>query len=75
MIEGIKAGADIIEVDIRATKDGVIVLAHDEHISTEHGVKRIADLSVEELNSFYKGCPYHQAAGSFYRLFVKVIES
>ncbi|MFB9758984.1 glycerophosphodiester phosphodiesterase [Ectobacillus funiculus] len=57
VIEGIKAGADIIEVDIRATKDGVIVLAHDEHISTEHGVKRIADLSVEELNSFTKDAP------------------
>ncbi|OQP06094.1 hypothetical protein B1691_17245, partial [Geobacillus sp. 47C-IIb] len=34
ILEGIKAGADIIEVDVRATKDGVAVLLHDEKIVT-----------------------------------------
>jgi glycerophosphoryl diester phosphodiesterase len=47
--KGINAGADIIEVDIRATKDGIVVLLHDEHISTGSGHYRIQDLTFEEL--------------------------
>ncbi|QNU31519.1 glycerophosphodiester phosphodiesterase family protein [Geobacillus sp. 47C-IIb] len=50
ILEGIKAGADIIEVDVRATKDGVAVLLHDEKIVTPKGVRRVGDLSFKELH-------------------------
>lgn len=48
--EGIKAGAEIIEVDIRTTKDGVVVLLHDEEVKTSSGMQRIQNLTYEELN-------------------------
>lgn len=51
VLAGLEAGADVIEVDIRATKDGVVVLLHDEHVSTSHGSRRVRDLTFEELNS------------------------
>lgn len=38
------AGADIVEVDVRVTRDGVVVLHHDDHV---HGLKR--DYRVDEL--------------------------
>jgi glycerophosphoryl diester phosphodiesterase len=44
------SGADIVEVDIRATKDGIVVLSHDESIwIPESGKARLADLSWEEI--------------------------
>lgn len=49
VLEGLRAGADIIEVDIRATKDGVVVLRHDEEVYTPNGIRRIQDLDYEEL--------------------------
>jgi glycerophosphoryl diester phosphodiesterase len=50
VMEGIKAGADIIEVDIRSTKDGVVVLLHDGDLMTQSGMRRVQDLTFEELN-------------------------
>ncbi|XJZ26610.1 glycerophosphodiester phosphodiesterase [Bacillota bacterium Lsc_1132] len=49
VLEGINAGAEIIEVDIRSTKDGVPVLFHDETVETVIGKKRIHELTFEEL--------------------------
>jgi glycerophosphoryl diester phosphodiesterase len=51
VIEGLSAGADIIEVDIRATKDGVVVLLHDECIAAPSGHPRIQDLTFDELKA------------------------
>lgn len=48
--EGIKGGAEIIEVDIRSTKDGVAVLLHDGEVKTPSGMQRVQDLTSEELN-------------------------
>jgi glycerophosphoryl diester phosphodiesterase len=49
VLEGIKAGADVLEVDVRATLDGIAVLFHDEAIGTPNGSKKIRDLTFEEL--------------------------
>lgn len=50
VIEGIRAGADIIEVDIRSTKDGAVVLLHDGELMTSAGIRRVQDLTFKELN-------------------------
>ncbi|WP_445492508.1 glycerophosphodiester phosphodiesterase [Niallia sp. 03133] len=50
VIEGIKSGADVIEVDVRSTKDGSVVLLHDEHFHTQHGMIRVQDVTFQELN-------------------------
>lgn len=49
VLEGIKTGAEIIEVDVNVTKDGIAVLVHDDHVSTPFGNKRVHDLTFEEL--------------------------
>ncbi|MCK4543876.1 MAG: glycerophosphodiester phosphodiesterase [Spirochaetales bacterium] len=47
---GIEAGADFIEVDVRATKDDIAVLFHDETITTRsHGPLKINNLTFPEL--------------------------
>lgn len=51
VLAGLEAGADVIEVDVRATKDGVVVLLHDEHVTTSNGSKRVQDLTFEEWKS------------------------
>lgn len=46
----IEDGADVIELDVRQTKDGVVVVMHDENIKRVTGVnKKIGDLTYEEL--------------------------
>jgi glycerophosphoryl diester phosphodiesterase len=54
VLEGLRAGADVIEVDIRATKDRVVVLRHDEYVSTPFGSSAIQDLTFQELKHFVK---------------------
>lgn len=45
------AGADVIETDIQATKDGVAVIFHDETIERLTGVKkRVSELDWSELS-------------------------
>lgn len=44
------AGADYIETDVRATKDGIAVLCHDQELTRIAGVKKeIAELNLSEL--------------------------
>ncbi|QJA06415.1 glycerophosphodiester phosphodiesterase [Thermosulfurimonas marina] len=46
-LEGaLKAGADIVEVDLQRTKDGFLVLSHDRNLKRTFGV----DLDIEESN-------------------------
>lgn len=50
VLEGINRGADIIEMDIRATRDGIVVLAHDDCVEVlSHGSQKIEDLCYEDL--------------------------
>lgn len=47
-----KCKADMVEVDIRLSKDGKLVLMHDETVDrTTNGKGRVEDLSLEELQS------------------------
>jgi len=45
--------ADLIEIDLRRTKDGVIVLIHDDTIDrTTDGTGKVSDLTLKEVKSF-----------------------
>ncbi|MEU6352795.1 glycerophosphodiester phosphodiesterase [Streptomyces sp. NPDC047072] len=47
-----KAGVDAIEVDLRRTADGVVVLHHDDDLGRLWGsTERIADLTLKQLQS------------------------
>jgi glycerophosphoryl diester phosphodiesterase len=52
--KAIECGADMIETDLRRTRDGVIVCHHDAHI----GKEKIADLSYAEANKLAKSKGY-----------------
>jgi glycerophosphoryl diester phosphodiesterase len=48
-----KAGADMVELDVRTTKDGHFVMMHDATIdATTNGSGNVADYTLEELRSF-----------------------
>ncbi len=49
-------GADMVEMDVRLSSDGVLVLMHDETVDrTTNGSGRIEDLSLRELKSLDAG--------------------
>lgn len=54
----VKLGVDILETDVVTTKDGVVVISHDNDIERIAGVKRnITDMNYDELpniNGKYK---------------------
>jgi glycerophosphoryl diester phosphodiesterase len=53
---GLLAGADGVEVDVRLTSDGALVLLHDADLaSTTNGVGRVADVSLEALRALDAG--------------------
>lgn len=48
-----KAGADMVELDVRTTKDGHLVLMHDATIdATTNGSGNVSNYTLEELRSF-----------------------
>lgn len=62
--KAIEAGADGIELDVQLTKDGEIVIIHDETIDrTTDGKGLVADYSYEELCSFDASFIYHGQMG------------
>jgi glycerophosphoryl diester phosphodiesterase len=43
---------DVIETDIRQTKDGVLVVSHDEYVENKsNGIGRVVDLTLAELQT------------------------
>ena len=49
--EAIKAGADYVEIDLRTTKDGHLVLCHDETVDrTTNGKGRVQGLTWDEVS-------------------------
>src|SRR5947209_6278476 len=52
--------ADGIETDVRATRDGVLVLVHDERVDrTTDGEGRVHELSLAELQRMDAGGPFN----------------
>lgn len=50
----IAMGVDMVEVDVRMTKDSVLVLMHDETIDrTTKGKGKVIDYTYEQLSQFY----------------------
>ena len=57
--EAAQTGADGVETDIRMTKDGQLVLSHDDQVDqTSSGAGSISDLTLEELKSLDYGAWY-----------------
>ncbi len=49
--ESFKAGVDMLDFDVQLTKDGVLVVQHDDDVSrTTNGTGKIADMTYAELN-------------------------
>ncbi len=50
VLNAIDMGVDIIEIDVRKTKDGKFVLMHDKTVNrTTNGKGRVSDLTLEQL--------------------------
>jgi glycerophosphoryl diester phosphodiesterase len=50
--ESVAAGVDVLDVDVRLTGDGVLVVHHDEDVDrTTDGTGDVADMTFEELNA------------------------
>ena len=57
--EAEKLGVDGLETDIRMTRDGELVLCHDERVDrTTDGTGRVCDLSLRELRALDAGRPF-----------------
>jgi glycerophosphoryl diester phosphodiesterase len=54
--EGIRAGADYVEIDLRTTKDGYLVLSHDATVDRmTDGKGKVRDLTFEEIRKLKVG--------------------
>ena len=52
----VENGADVVEMDVRQTKDGVVVISHDENIRRVSGVnKKIGKMTYAELQDCSAG--------------------
>ena len=52
----IELGVDQIETDVRITKDGVLVLIHDDTVDrTTNGIGRVCDLTLADLKALDAG--------------------
>jgi len=55
---GLAAGADILQIDVRLTKDKIPVVIHDFHIlRTHHHISMISQLTFDELQARTKDNP------------------
>ena len=51
--KGIEAGADMIEIDIHLTKDGKIIICHDQSINrTTNGTGKIREMTFDEIRQY-----------------------
>jgi glycerophosphoryl diester phosphodiesterase len=58
--KAIDPGADMIELDVRLSKDGEVVVIHDESLErTTNGKGRVIDLTLDELKKLDAGSKFH----------------
>ena len=56
----IEEGADMVELDVRMTRDFFLVVLHDQDIRrTTNGEGKVWDFSLQELRAFDAGASYH----------------
>ena len=54
--KAVEAGADMIETDVRLTKDNVLIIMHDEKVNrTTNGSGKISDMLYSELKGLNAG--------------------
>ena len=71
----IKSGFDAIEVDVRMTKDSVLVIMHDEKINrTTTGKGRVDELTLEEIKKFKLKTPTDYVSNQVVPTFEEVLE-
>lgn len=60
-------GADILEMDVRLTKDGHVVVCHDETVNrTTDGTGRVADMTLAEIRQLDAGFHFREGASGKY---------
>lgn len=58
-LKAIELGVDIIEVDVKTTKDGHLILMHDSSIDrTTTGTGQVEELTLAEIKAFKLKAPY-----------------
>lgn len=74
MREGVKAGADMLEFDVRATSDGIAVVIHDTTLERTHGInRRVKNLTYEELHHLTAESPVPSLESVLERYFGRVL--
>lgn len=67
-----EAGADMVELDVRFTKDGVAVISHDARVNRCTNAKgRIVDFTLAELQKLDAGSWFHP---DFYEEYIPTLE-
>ena len=62
----VRAGADVLEMDVRLTADGALVVIHDSTVDrTTDGSGAVGELRLEELRSLNAGHRFRAPDGSF----------
>lgn len=58
--KAIEQGVDGLELDVQLTKDGELVVIHDETLDrTTTGTGNIKDVTLEEMKQYSAGAPFH----------------
>lgn len=74
MQAGMDAGADIIECDVRLTKDHVLVVIHDARLLRTHGIKdAVSNLTFSQIAELTKDKPVPSAAELLDRFYGRVL--
>jgi len=64
---GLEHRADLLELDVRRTRDGALVLMHDETVDrTTNGRGRVADLTLDEIKALDAGYRFTADGGRTY---------
>lgn len=62
--KALEAGADGIELDVQFSKDGELVVIHDERVDrTTNGTGFVRDFTLEELKGFDASFKFHEETG------------
>lgn len=70
----IEAGADVIEIDVRATADGELIVLHDAAVDrTTSGAGRVGEMSAVQLRKLDAGYKWTPDGGATYPLRAKNI--